>query len=212
MDLPRQTNYDTALALALDALRQTDLSRRCAHGGATWDPERGTVRVGYLGGVCVIEMPGGRFQWEGDPGEVALADRILVLHYLNRAGGTPLAGKLISFGEVPGGRQYLPAFRKRSVDILLSTFGHRPQELLVAASGLGGTQAVWGDASATVHALPRVPITFVLWGGDDEVRGSANILFDVTVSEYLPTEDIAVLAQTACVRLSRALASRAGQR
>jgi hypothetical protein len=108
---------------------------------------------------------------------------------------------LISFAEVPGGREYLPAFRRRSVDIVLSAFGDRPEALLGAASRLGGTRANYGDVSATVNALPRVPITFVLWRGDGEVDGSANILFDATVTECLPTEDIAVLAGIVSVRL-----------
>jgi len=209
MLLAKQNNLDVALQMALDALNRADLSPCCENAGASYEPASRAIKLKYLDRLCVIQLPEGRFCWGPKPGAPPLAERILILHYLNRASGTPLSGKLVSFGEVPGGREYLPAFRRRSVDMLLGAFAHRPEALLDTAALFGGIQAGYGDISATIYALPQVPLTFVLWRGDDELHTSGNILFDSTVSEYLPTEDIAVLAGVVSARLRKGLADPA---
>ena len=201
MDLPKQNNYETAFSLAFDTLRQSDLPQRCAQAGVQYDQQAQVIQIPYLHRLCLIEASTGHFRWECDKQEVPLRDRILILHYLNRASGSKLSGRLISFAEVPAGQHYLPAFRKRSVDIILHAFGDRPEDLPRAESVLGGREAEYGDISVTLYALPRIPITLVLWRGDDEFESSANVLFDATISEYLPTEDIAVLTGTVAIRL-----------
>jgi hypothetical protein len=41
-----------------------------------------------------------------------------------------------------------------------------------------------------------VPITLVLWRGDEELAPNGNILFDANISDYVPTEDVTVLCET----------------
>ena len=48
-----------------------------------------------------------------------------------------------------------------------------------------------------------VPVTFVLWKGDEELPPEGNILFDSTISEYLSVEDINVLCEIIAWRLVR---------
>jgi hypothetical protein len=50
--------------------------------------------------------------------------------------------------------------------------------------------------AVTINAFSRVPVTIVLWRGDDEFAPDGNILFDANVSDYLPTEDITILCET----------------
>jgi hypothetical protein len=75
-------------------------------------------------------------------------------------------------------------------------FGKSPELLVKAAAQLGGRKANHGDVSATINAFPHVPITFVLWRGDDEIAPNGNILFDANISDYLSTEDVTVLTET----------------
>ena len=48
----------------------------------------------------------------------------------------------------------------------------------------------------TVNAFDHVPITLVLWRGDEELAPNGNILFDANISDYLSTEDVTVLTET----------------
>jgi hypothetical protein len=59
----------------------------------------------------------------------------------------------------------------------------------------------YGDASFTLHALPRIPITFILWEGDDEFPPLIRTLFDPTIPGYLPLEDIVVISKLASTRI-----------
>ena len=49
--------------------------------------------------------------------------------------------------------------------------------------------------------LPRVPLGLVLWRGDAEFPAEGKVLFDSSVSRYLPVEDIVVLAETVVWKL-----------
>ena len=69
------------------------------------------------------------------------------------------------------------------------------------AAGLGGEPLHLGDAAARFMAFPRVPITHVLWRGDEEFPPEATILFDETIPRYFPTEDIAALSGASVYRL-----------
>ena len=59
-------------------------------------------------------------------------------------------------------------------------------------------------------AFPRVPITLVLWRGDDEFPPDGNILFDRSISDYLTTEDVNVLCETIAWTLVKS--ARAGDK
>ena len=51
--------------------------------------------------------------------------------------------------------------------------------------------------------LKGVPLTVIFWGAE-EYPASANILYDHSASNYLPTEDLAVLGEITTSRLIEA--------
>jgi hypothetical protein len=130
------------------------------------------------------------------PEEVPTRDKVLILHYLILAKGTPIANKMITFKELPEGFNYFPSFSNRTIRLLLDHFGNEPSRLVDAAAKLGGHKADYGDVAVTINAFSYVPITLVLWRGDEEFAPSGSIIFDATISDYLSTEDITVLCET----------------
>ena len=127
---------------------------------------------------------------------------VLLSHY---ASANPIAqtGKLLKFKDVPGGYAYEDAFAKRAIEPVADCFGENPDELPKAARLLGGTQLEIGDASAEIPALKGILLTYILWG-TEEFTASANILYDASSSNYLPTEDLAVLGEITTLRLIEA--------
>ncbi len=137
-----------------------------------------------------------------DSGEsVSLKDRVLILHYLTTERGNGINGALITFKELPQGINYFPVFYSRAIKPLLNNFGETPERLLTKAADFSGRRAEYGDVSVTVDAFSRVPITLVMWRGDEEFAPEGNILFDSSITDYLSTYAITELCETLAWRL-----------
>ena len=153
--------------------------------------------------LSVLQTPGVAriISSNGEP--VPIPEKILILHYLLTARGDTLTRNLITFRQVPEGPFYYSAFLKRARDPLVRAFGGQPESLITCGAHLGAEPDELGDVSITLKALPRVPVTMVLWAGDDEFPPEASLLFDESIVGYLPTEDIAVLSGMIVYRLIR---------
>jgi hypothetical protein len=156
----------------------------------------GTFTLRYLGAPHVVDCTAGTVSRMTPDGPVSAGTTvgILILHYLLHAVKRPVSGRLISFREVRGVSGYYPTFHKRAILPLQGTFEGCPDALVKAGLALGGETSAFGDASTTLHILPLVPITYVVWRGDDEIPASASILFEETVTSYLPGEDVVLAA------------------
>ncbi len=208
LSLPQQKNYEEAYQLAGDQLSKIDnIEAQCRKSGAQYrviDSQK-SIGVQYLNRAYRITLPDIEISLVDSPEQIPLRDRILILHYLLTARGTPPANKLITFHELPEGSVYYPTFAKRTIQPIVAHFGQEPRLLLQISQRLGGRKAEYGDMAVTIDAFPRVPITIVLWRGDEEFAPQGNVLFDATISDYLPTEDITVLCETSVWKLVRAL-------
>ena len=83
----------------------------------------------------------------------------------------------------------------------MSFFGDKPDLFRASAEKLAGVPIAAGDAGMIFPVLPRVPVQLILWQGDEELPPESTILFDATISDYLPAEDIAVLSGMLVYRL-----------
>ena len=127
---------------------------------------------------------------------------ILLAHYV-LAKPTTRTGKLIKFKDLPGGYAYERAFQQRAVQPIALAFGENPRELVEAASLLKGKGLELGDAAVEVPALEGIPLTFIVWG-KGEFPATASVLYDESASHYLPTEDLAIVAELTTSRLIKA--------
>ncbi len=194
--------YELAYRLASEQLaRITDIEPQCRKSGARYSDLRNAITIEYLNQSYLIDLVDANISLVDKEETVPLRDKILILHYLTQARGTPLSAKMITFKELPEGSVYFPTFYQRTIGPLVSNFGNEPRRLLDIAATLGGHEANYGDVAVTINAFKRVPITLVLWKGDDEFSPEGNILFDSTIADYLPTEDITVLCEAIAWKL-----------
>mgnify|MGYP000710626281 CR=1 FL=1 len=158
-----------------------------------FDPVGFFFTVPFLGTKYHVYYPSGEVRCAGEKKEVPLAYQIILLHYLTHCSPRAVEGRKIAFRELPGGSIYVGPFTKRSINPLVAIFGSKPGKLAEAAGKLGGWTEKMGDLAVTVPVLPKIPITFVLWEGDDEFPPSGNVLFDASAPSHLDTEDYALL-------------------
>lgn len=201
--------YELAFRLAVERLAEIkDIEEQCRRCGARFLKSKNTISLEYLNQTYLIKYPKAEITLQDTEEPVTLVDKILLLHYVTQARGTPLSGQLISFKELPEGTGYFPTFYKRAIKPLVTFFGSEPERLLEMAELVGGRRADFGDVSATINALSMVPLTLVLWKGDAEFPPEGTIMFDRTITDYLPTEDIIILCQSTSWRLVKLLKSR----
>jgi len=117
----------------------------------------------------------------------------------------PETARLISFRQLPGGREYFKAFAQRVLRPLERAFGDEPEKLVEAGELLGGERASYGDASVVIRALPLIPVTVVIWAGDSEFPAYAAMFYDSSISSYLSTEEVTILSELTSARLRHAL-------
>lgn len=200
----QEYGFGLAYRLARERLAGSDVEQQCLRSGATWQATDSgkVITLHYLNRAVQVTYPAGEVSLAGSEEEVPLRDRILVLHYLSQAKGTPPSGRVITYKELPEGTGYFPVFTKRTIKPLLDHFGDDPRRLLaLAGASLGGRKADFGDTAVTVDAFGRVPVTLVLWRGDEELPAQGSILFDSNISDYLSTEDVTVLCETIAWKL-----------
>ena len=210
--LPNQQNYEygyeLAYKLACEQLAKFDnIGQQCLKSGARCQviDSQKIIILEYLNQSYQIVFPDIDISLIDSEEEVPIRDKILILHYFTQAKGTPITNKITAFRELPEGANYFPTFSKRAIKPLLDHFGREPERLIDTAEELGGHKVNYGDVAVTINAFSYVPITLVLWRGDEEFSPEGSILFDSSISEYLSTEDIIVLCQTIGWKLIRYL-------
>ncbi len=185
-------NLDVTQEEAIKSFSALDPALTAERSGAVFDQGNSTLNLFFINQQYRVEHPSGEITAEdGTPASQYLA--IIILHYLATADGTPLTGRWVAYRHLPGGDIYLDPFKKRAVNPFLKAFGGKPEQFREAATAIGGYETSTSGIGMVIPVLPRVPICFVLWPGDEEMPSSANILFDETAPSYLPTEDYAHL-------------------
>jgi hypothetical protein len=169
--------------------------------GIEVDLEAGEIYIPFYEDQYKIKFPERVVRYRESGQELNPFFTVIIIHYLVESQNVPLDNKLISFRELYGGDVYYKAFYNRAVRTLAATFSEEPELLLKAADNLKPKKIEKGDCAVEIMVLPKLPLTVIIWKGDDEVAGSANILFDSTANKHLPTEDLAAVSELLAKKL-----------
>lgn len=201
----KQSNLDTALKLAREDFARKDPQDMPYRAGGECEQVNcgnSLISVKLFGQEYTIVHPEGGIEFP-DPHQVTVITHILLLHYLISALGSPLSGEMVAYKDIPGGDKYSSVFKKRVEVPVLNAYGENPEGFEKACAGLGGERVGMGDVAFKFQAFPRVPITYVYWKGDEEFPASLQVLFDLSVKEYLPLEDIVFLSEMLSWKIAR---------
>jgi hypothetical protein len=172
---------------ALKPFRPQEIARRS---GATF--QGGRLQLEMLFQSYEIDVASFVVQ-KADGGKVSSFIQSLVLTYLRTADGTPVAGRWISFRELPNGSFYHRAFQGYAPDRLTKRWGFDSDGFSAACRSLGGVRLDLGDAGFSLQVLPRIDLAAVYWLGDEDFPSRASILFDAHAIRYMVTDGLAIL-------------------
>ena len=195
--MARIDDYKKALEVGKEEISNKNPLHLCRISGGQFIEkanEPNSIQIKFLNRMVTISWPDLIFSQDSDK-EIKIKEKILIVHYLNNAKKEDLTEELIAYQEIPSARFYLSAFNARSRDPFIAAFGENPDKLPVAAQELFAAQmASMGDVSVTIQAFPKVPITLIIWRGDEEFPPNGTILFDSSIKDnLLSAEDISEL-------------------
>jgi len=206
-ELPgKQNNYETAYREAADKLSQFDIDGIAARSGTSMivTGSSKALLLLFWGEQILVTHPQISVSYNNKKDDVPMWAKILALHYLIRATGTPARNEQITFKQLEGGLAYYPAFQRRSIIPLLDAYGTEPEKFMKAGLASGGLRSPYGDYALAFQAFPRVEVAFVLWKGDNEFPPTGSVIFDSSISDYLSTEDVAVLCNMLAIKIVKA--------
>ncbi len=123
-----------------------------------------------------------------------IEEKVIWYHYLLANGPKKLSNKYITYKQVPGAAIYNSNFILRAINPMVKAFKNDLDLFLKLGISMGGTKANLGHAAFTLNILPYIPLTYILWEGDEEVVANGNILFDETSIDWFCAEDLVVIA------------------
>ena len=114
---------------------------------------------------------------------------LVCLVYLLNAGPEPLSHKMVSVKELKTGHFFTGPHELR-IQPLLDLYGDDLEGFKEAAERVGGEILDLADAGYKFEALPKVPLYYLFWKGDEEFRPRLSVLFDRSVEHHLPADAI----------------------
>lgn len=138
------------------------------------------------------------------PAPAEFLEQLCILAYLINAQDLPPANKFVGPEKLPSGQFFFRGLHSLPTERLEETFGKSPERLYEASEQFDAKRCEFGDASIELYALPRIPLTIVIWRGDEEFDARASILFDQTAGTHLPLDALGALVNLAVEALIRA--------
>jgi hypothetical protein len=108
--------------------------------------------------------------------------------YLVGARDATPSGRLLRPEDLKDGLIFFTGTHKLPLQDMAEKYGHDQQGFMLQAAALGGTPLDLGDASALLHPFPKIPVTLILWLGDEEFAPRADLLMDSTAGIHMPID------------------------
>jgi hypothetical protein len=175
--------------------------------GAAYTPAgdgRGEFRLPLWGREVSVPWPG-LVALDPESGrELSVDQQALLLYHFHTSDGAPLAGRWISFSELPGGGFYAQAYQGYTGSELVRAFGDDAAAFERAARAAGGTSEPFADLAFSFPLLPRLRLLAAYWQGDEDFPASMRILLDAAAEHHLPMDVCAIAGGMLARRIIKA--------
>jgi hypothetical protein len=185
-------DYSIALDQAWRGLEAADLAAQAVRAGATQRPD-GKILLDFIGSPHEITSATRQITRGGR--DTPDFRKILILHYLSKAPGTPAQNIEVGFAQIPGALGYFTPFRGRVIQAIVRAFDSNEEATAEAFRQIGATEKKFATRCFIARVFPRIDVKVIYWKGDEEMPSEGQIVFDKSVADYLPVEDIAVCCE-----------------
>jgi len=133
---------------------------------------------------CIQRSKEGRWEKINHP----LLELILLVYLLN-ASSQFLSNEMISVSDLRTAHFFQGPHELKTAP-LLERYGYDLKGFKIAAENLGGEPMDLADAAYQFFPLPKIPLYYLLWEGDDEFGPHLSILFDRSIEHHLSADAI----------------------
>jgi hypothetical protein len=185
------------------SLDPEDISRRC---GFPFDPAVSAFMFRILGEERRALYPG--FALLDSAGETVdnPYENILFIRYLCEGKYFPARGKRFAYNEIPWSSVYFRRFKSRCIRRCVRAFGRDIpafKNIFEQNPRIQAELLPLGDTGYRFEFINGFFISIILWGADNELPPSAQMLFDDNVVSAFTAEDIAVAGEILVERLKQ---------
>jgi hypothetical protein len=187
--------------MAWSLLTEKDTGTICSNAQVEYDPQAHRFIMQSFGQEILVDIGSYTVSSHSALGQKLLHGLkhffdLAALWYLARAKNIPTSGRLISPASLSGGEIFQKGTHVLPVDKIAELYGEDRQGFYDKGLELGGQQLEHGDCSILLHPFPRVPVTVILWTGDEEFPARTDLLFDSTCEQHLPPDVLWSTAMT----------------
>lgn len=188
--------------LLWQGLRERDPKDVCASAWVEHDKGRG-YRFFFLNQECLVDALERSilFREKTAYRKGTFQESLVVLSYLAKAVPVVPSGRMIAQNELKGGTIFFQGPHALLTLPLIHRYQDAPRDFLAAGAALGGTVQYYGDAAFKLRPLPKVPVGYILYRGDEEFDAGIVITFDETIESHLALDVIWALVNVTSMRL-----------
>ncbi|MCI0499347.1 MAG: DUF3786 domain-containing protein [Planctomycetales bacterium] len=142
-------------------------------------------------------------RWQNDgwePTDDPLLEMVTVLYLANVTQLYPIGKDIVGVNDLKEGH-FFQGPHALKIEPLLRRYGTDVMGFKQAAEYLEGEPRIMADAAYRLLPFPRIPLYYLLWGGDQEFKPRISILFDRSIETLLAADAIWALVN----RVSTAL-------
>ncbi|MFZ5571085.1 MAG: DUF3786 domain-containing protein [Thermodesulfobacteriota bacterium] len=159
--------------------------------------ESGGYRLAFLNKELWIDLAERKVKIQHGPNWESREDPLLelvALLYLNNASYAALRNEMVTVNELKEGHFFVGI---HSLDIqgVLDRFGGDPHGFRLAAEAAGGRPEPFADIAYVFPALPKIPVTYLLWLGDEEFKPRLTVCFDRSIEKHFAADGIWALVK-----------------
>ncbi len=186
------------LEQAWEKLLELEPAEVCRRAGVSYDSYKGLYLLDSFG-INFSVNPGKKEILPADTtsreaqsllGRLSYFFKHSVQWYLVKADDFPLTGRLVKPSGLKGAGSFFMGSHAIPLPALAAKYTNTPGSLGRLGLSLGGSPAQYADEAVEIRPLPRIPVTLLLWHGDEEFPARADLLFDSSVELQLPLDII----------------------